>query len=44
MVARCLTRCDDDGIRGTVHVLWALSDTHPAYTQGPVWQLDGKTV
>jgi hypothetical protein len=44
MVARCLTRCDDDGIRGTVRVLWALSDTRPVYTQGPVWQLDGKTV
>jgi hypothetical protein len=44
MVARCLTRCDDDGIRGTVRVLRTLSDTHPVYTQGPVWQLDGKTV
>ena len=44
MVARCLTRCDDDGIRGTVRVLRALSDTQPVYTQGPVWQLDGKTV
>ena len=41
MVARCLTRCDDDGIRGTVRVLRTLSDTHPVYTQGPVWQLDG---
>ena len=44
MVARCLTRCDNDGIRGTVRVLWALSDTHPAYTQGPVWLFDGRTV
>jgi hypothetical protein len=44
MVARCLTRCDDDGIRGSVRVLRALSDTHPVSTQGPVWQLDGKTV
>jgi len=44
MVARCLTRCDDDGIRGTVCVLRALSDTHPVSTQGPVWQLGGKTV
>ena len=44
MVARCLTRCDEDGIRGTVHVLRTLSDTQPVYTQGPVWQLDGKTV
>jgi hypothetical protein len=44
MVARCLARCDDDGIRGTVLVLRALSDTNPVSTQGPVWQLDGKTV
>ena len=22
----------------------ALSDTHPVYTQGPVWQLGGRTV
>jgi hypothetical protein len=44
MVARCLARCDDAGIRGTVRVLRTLSDTHPVYTQGPVWQLDGKTV
>ena len=44
MVARCLTRCDEDGIRGTVHVLRTLSDTQPVYTQGPVWQLDGRTV
>lgn len=44
MVARCLARCDEDGIRGTVRVLRALSDTRPVYTQGPVWQLDGQTV
>jgi hypothetical protein len=44
MVARCLSRCDEDGIRGDVRVLSALSDTRPVYTQGPVWQLDGRTV
>jgi hypothetical protein len=44
MVARCLSRCDDDGIRGSVHVLRALSDTRPVSTQGPVWQLGGRTV
>jgi hypothetical protein len=44
MVARCLARCDEDGIRGSVHVLRALSDTQPVYTQGPVWQFDGRTV
>lgn len=44
MVARCLSRCDEDGIRGSVRVLRALSDTRPVHTQGPVWQLDGRTV
>lgn len=44
MVRRCLARCDEDGIRGGVHVLRALSDTRPVHTQGPVWHLDGKTV
>ena len=44
MVARCLARCDEDGIRGTVRILRALSDTRPVATQGPVWQLDGHTV
>src|SRR5581483_10365421 len=44
MVARCLARCDEDGIRGTVRVVHALSDTRPVYTQGPVWQMDGRTV
>jgi hypothetical protein len=44
MVARCLERCDAKGIRGTVHVLRALSDTRPVGTQGPVWQVGGRTV
>jgi hypothetical protein len=44
MVARCHSRCDEDGIRGTVRVLRVLSDTRPVATQGPVWQLDGQTV
>jgi hypothetical protein len=44
MVSRCLSRCDEDGIRGTVRVLRALSATRPVQTQGPVWQLDGRTV
>jgi hypothetical protein len=44
MVARCLARCDEDGIRGTVRVVHALSDTRPVYTQGPVWQMGGRTV
>jgi len=44
MVGRCLSRCDEDGMAGTVRVLRALSGTRPVHTQGPVWLLDGKTV
>jgi hypothetical protein len=44
MVARCLARCDEDGIRGRVRALHALSATRPVQTQGPVWQLEGRTV
>jgi hypothetical protein len=44
MVSRCLSRCEEDGIRGEVHILRALSATRPVQTQGPVWQLEGRTV
>jgi hypothetical protein len=44
MTARCLERCDDEGITGEVAILHALSDTHPVGTQGPVWLLGGRTV
>jgi hypothetical protein len=44
MVRRCLERCDDDGITGSIEVLRALSDTNPVGTQGPVWQIDGRMV
>ena len=44
MVRRCLARVDADGIRGGVTILRALADTHPVATQGPVWQLDGRSV
>jgi hypothetical protein len=44
MVRRCLTRLDDAGIPGEVRIVRALSDTHPAGTQGPVWMIGGKTV
>jgi hypothetical protein len=43
MVRRCLERCDAERIRGTVRILRALSDTHPVSTQGPVWQVGGRT-
>lgn len=44
MVRRCFERCDAEPIRGSVHVLWAISDSHLVATQGPVWLIDGKTV
>ena len=43
MVKRCLERCDEKGIRGSVRVLRALSDTRPVGTQGPVWHLGGRS-
>lgn len=44
MARRCLERLDADGVRGSVRILRALSDTHNAATQGPVWRVGGKTV
>jgi hypothetical protein len=44
MAARCLERCDEASIRGSVRVLQALSDTKLVGTQGPVWLMSGKTV
>jgi hypothetical protein len=44
MTHRCFERLDAESIRGTVRVLWALSDTRPVYTQGPVWYVGGRSV
>jgi hypothetical protein len=44
MVRRCLERCDGSGIVGHVQALRVLSDTRPVQTQGPVWQISGRTV
>ena len=44
MVRRCLERCDDRGIRGSVSITRALSDSQGGATQGPIWQIDGRTV
>jgi hypothetical protein len=44
MARRCLERCDEESIRGSITILRALSDTGLAATQGPVWLLQGKTV
>ena len=44
MAARCLSRCDEEGITGAVEILYALSDTYPVATQGPVWYAGGRVV
>jgi hypothetical protein len=44
MAARCLERCDQDGMTGEVEVLRVLSDTNPVGTQGPVWLIGGRSV
>ena len=44
MTHRCLERLDDERIHGRARVLWALSDTRPVQTQGPVWHSGGKSV
>jgi hypothetical protein len=44
MTRRCFERLDSENIRGTVRILWALSDTRPVYTQGPVWYVGGRAV
>ena len=44
MAARCLERCDEDGITGELEILRVLSDTHPVGTQGPVWLVGGRSV
>jgi hypothetical protein len=44
MVRRSLERCDRDAIHGELRLLRVLSDTYPVGTQGPVWQIGGRTV
>jgi hypothetical protein len=44
MVRRCFERCEADGIKGTVHVLNAVSSSDPVATQGPVWMASGSNV
>ena len=44
MARRCFERLDEEGIRGTLRILRALSDTKPVYTQGPVWYVGGRAV
>jgi hypothetical protein len=44
MAARCMERCDEEGLTGEVEILRALSDTYPVATQGPVWLVGGRAV
>jgi hypothetical protein len=44
MVRRCFERADEERIRGSLRVLWAVSDTRPVGTQGPVWYVEGRAV
>ncbi len=44
MARRCLERCDEEEIRGTVAVLRVLSDSHHVATQGPTWLVHGQTI
>jgi hypothetical protein len=44
MAHRCFERLDGERISGQLRVLWALSDTKPVYTQGPVWYAGGRAV
>jgi hypothetical protein len=44
MARRCLERCDEKGIKGTVAILRVISDSRHVATQGPVWLANGKTL
>jgi len=44
MARRCLERCDDEKIRGSVVILRVLSASRHVATQGPVWVSNGLTL
>lgn len=44
MTARCLERCDAEGIPGRVSVLRLFSETDNVATQGPVFMVGGKAL
>jgi hypothetical protein len=44
MARRCFERMDAEGITGRIAILYGLSDTENADTQGPVWRLAGHSV
>ncbi len=44
MTARCLARCDEEGIAGRVSVVRLFSETDNVATQGPVFTIAGKAL
>ena len=44
MVRRCFERMDADGITGRLSVVFGLSESDSAVTQGPVWRVAGRSV
>jgi hypothetical protein len=44
MARRALERLDEEEITGRLRALRVLSDTSSAFTQGPVWRVDGRSV
>jgi hypothetical protein len=44
MARRCFERMDAEGITGRISVIYDLSDSENAVTQGPVWRVAGRSV
>jgi hypothetical protein len=44
MARRCFERMDAEGITGRIEIVYDLSDTENAVTQGPVWRVAGRSV
>jgi hypothetical protein len=44
MARRCLERCDEAGIPGSIAILRVLSASRHVDTQGPVWLAGGRTI
>lgn len=44
MARRCFERMDAEGITGRIRLIYEISDSENAVTQGPVWRVAGKSV
>ena len=44
MARRCLERCDEESIEGSIEILRVVSGSRHVGTQGPVWLANGKTI